>query len=90
VNSQARAHSSCAVCRERRDPCIYHFFGPCKFDPEEEACPQATEAEAKAEAKNKELTQRQINQSQLVLLDDQMLAADVEKEELEARLDKLL
>jgi hypothetical protein len=90
VNFPARAHSSCAVCRERRDPCIYRFFGPCKFDPEEEGSPQAAEAEAKAEARNKQLTQRQIDQSQLVLLDDQMLAADVEKEELEARLDKLL
>lgn len=90
MNLPVRAHSSCAVCRERRDPCIYRFFGPCKFDAEENACYEADEAQARAETKNAEIAQRQIDQSQLVLLDDQMLAPDVEKEELEARLDKLL
>jgi hypothetical protein len=86
--SAPRPHSSCTVCHERRTNCIYRFFGPCKFDEEATACQEAVEAEQAAELKEKEITQRQLDQSQLVLLDDQMLAADVE--DMYARLDKLL
>ena len=88
MKTHPRAHSSCAHCRYRMEPCIYSFFGPCKWVEDGDETTAAATEEANASAKDQEITERQVDQSQLVFQDDQMLAADVEKD-LAERLSKL-
>jgi hypothetical protein len=84
----SRPHSACAHCLYLISPCIYAFFGSCKWVEESEDVSSEAAEEAKAGAKEREITQRQLDQSLFVLENDQMLSVDVEKD-MEERLSQL-